>query len=65
MKKRTWLISYRNRRGLSQFEVAKLTDITQQMYGYIENGKRSPSPKLAQKIAKILDFDWTKFYEEE
>lgn len=65
MKKRTWLIKYRNKKGLSQSEVAKLTDITQQMYCYIENGERRPSPDLAQRIAKILNFDWTKFFKKE
>lgn len=63
MEKRTWLIFFRKQKGLSQLEVSKLTDISQQMYGAIENGKRSPSPKLAKKIAKALGFDWTKFYE--
>ena len=29
---------------------------------YIENNKRNPSVELAQKIANVLDFDWTLFY---
>ena len=65
MKKRTWLIKYRNQKGLTRLEVSKLTDITQQMYYYIENGERRPSPDLAQKIAKVLNFDWTKFFKKE
>ena len=60
--KREWLIKHREDKKLSQCSVAKLCDITQQMYGAIENGKRRPSPELAQKIGKILNFDWTKFY---
>ena len=62
MKKREWLINIRKKMGLSQVEVSKLIDVTYQMYGCIENGKRNPSPKLAQKIGKSLNFDWTKFY---
>ncbi len=65
MEKRTWLISCRRQRGLSQFEVSKLIDMSQQGYGAIENGKRRPSPDLAQKIGKVLNFDWTKFYKKE
>lgn len=61
-EKREWLIKYREKRRLSQLDVAKLVDVTQQHYGYIENGLRRPSPQVAQKIAKILNFDWTKFY---
>ena len=45
--------------------MAKQIGATQQMYNYIESGKRRPSPELAQKIAKVLKFDWTKFYEEQ
>ena len=29
---------------------------------YVESGKRRPSPEIAIKIAKVLDFDWTIFY---
>ena len=62
MKKREWLINIRKKMGLSQVEVSKLIDVTQQMYGFIENGTRRPSPELAQRIGKALNFDWTKFY---
>lgn len=60
--KREWLIEHRKKKELSQSEVAKLCDVTQQMYGAIENGKKRPSPDLAQKIGKVLNIDWTKFY---
>lgn len=60
--KREWLIKFREARGLTQTEVAKLCDVTQQMYGQIENGKRRPGPDLAIRIGKALNFDWTKFY---
>lgn len=61
--KREWLIKLRGKKKLSQMEVAKLSDVTQQMYGAIENGKKRPSPDLAIKLGKILKFDWKKFYE--
>ena len=63
LNKREWLINYRCNKGLSQNQTAKQIGITQQMYNYIESGKRRPSPELAQKIAKLLDFDWKLFYE--
>lgn len=64
MKKRYWLIKYRNKKSLSQSQVANQIKVSQQMYNYIENGKRNPSPKLAKKIADVLNFSWTKFYED-
>lgn len=64
MKKRDWLVNYRNKKGLSQMQVAKQIGVSQQMYNYIENNKRSPSTKLAKKIADVLNFSWTKFYED-
>lgn len=64
MKKREWLITKRKKKGLSQKEVARLINATQQMYSYVENGRRTPSTKLAKKIADVLNFSWTKFYED-
>ena len=64
IEKRYWLIKYRKSKELTQTYVAKATGVTQQMYNYIENGKKNPSPKLAKKIGRVLGFDWTKFYEE-
>ncbi|HIT36870.1 MAG TPA: helix-turn-helix transcriptional regulator [Candidatus Onthousia faecipullorum] len=48
---------------MSQSEVARLVNITSPMYNYIESGKRRPKPELAKKIADILNFSWTRFYE--
>lgn len=60
--KREWLIKAREDKGLTQTEVAKLADVTPQFYYYVEHGERRPSPEIAQKIAKVLGCDWTKFY---
>ncbi len=62
-KKRRWLIKLRLKKNLNQIEMSKFLGITQQSYSYYENYSRRPSPQIAKKIAKILDFDWTKFYE--
>ena len=63
MKTRHWLIQARG--NLSQAEVAEKVNITQQAYSAIENGVRNPSVRLAKEIAKVMGFDWTKFYNEE
>ncbi len=62
--KRVWLINYRKNKKMSQEELACKCDVKQMTISSIENGTRRPSPELAKKIAIVLDFDWTKFYEE-
>ena len=62
---REWLIRERERRGLSQAEVAQQSGIVQQSYQLIENGTNRPRPGTAMKIAALLGFDWTRFYVEE
>ncbi len=63
MAKRKWLIQCRNNKGLSRSDVVEFVGITQQYYNFIENGKRTPSPNIAIKIGKLLEFDWKRFYE--
>lgn len=62
---RVWLIAIRENNKISQKEVATRAKITQPSYCNIENGKRRPSVAVAKKIAAVLGFDWTRFYEEE
>jgi transcriptional regulator with XRE-family HTH domain len=54
----------RLKKNLDQKDVAEIVGITPQFYSYIEAGERRPSPEKAKKIAEILGFDWTLFYEE-
>ena len=61
--KRQWLIDIRHGKGYSQQYVANKCGVTYQMYGCVENGKRRPSTELAKKIADVLNFSWTRFYE--
>ncbi len=63
MKSRKWLVERREEKGYSQSSLAKELKITSQAYNYIENNQRNPSVELAKKIADILNFSWTKFYE--
>ena len=60
---RKWLIDIRN--GRTQAQIAKAAGITQQMYSFIELGERRPSVEVAKKIAAVMGFHWTRFFEEE
>ena len=58
-----WLVAIRKEKMLSQKLVADNVGITQPTYANIENGKRRPSVEVAKRIANVLDFNWTEFYE--
>ena len=62
---RKWLRDIRKTRGLSEGAVAAAAGITQVAYHWIETGERTPRPETAKKIAAVLGFEWTRFYEEE
>ena len=61
MQERTWLIELRDKG--SQLEIAEAAGISQNFYSWIEKGKRTPRPDVAKKIAVVLKFEWTRFYE--
>lgn len=61
---RKWLKDKRKANAMSQKEIAKIVGIEQQSYSLLEGGLRNPSVAIAKKIADILDFDWTLFYEQ-
>lgn len=62
--RRDWLIAMREEKKVSQKFVAEQVGIAQPSYFNIEAGKRRPSVPVAKKIAAVLGFDWTQFYEE-
>ena len=62
--KREWLIAFRKAKNLTQGELAEAIGISQMSLSSYEQGIRNPKPQLAKKIAKVLGFDWTKFYED-
>lgn len=59
---RTWLRNIRHEK--SQELVAQMAGITQQMYSKIERGGANPSVDVAKRIAAVLGFEWTRFYDE-
>ena len=60
-----WLKRIREQKHLSTYEVARLSGVSQSHYAMIENGWRGASPKTTKKIAAVLGFDWTLFFEDE
>ena len=62
---RTWLKDIRAKKELTQQEVANAANVDVTMISKIELGERQPSVKVAKKIASVLEFPWTRFYEDE
>lgn len=60
---REWLAELRG--GRAQSKVAKEIGIAQSTYASIETGYRTPSVDTAKKIADVLGFQWTRFFESE
>lgn len=60
---RTWLVDIRNSKNMTQAEVAEKAQISQPSLCDIERGHNTPKPDTAKRIASVLDFPWTKFYE--
>ena len=55
----------RKEKGITQQQLAESSGINQSQVARYESGERMPRPKVAQRIAKVLDFDWKELYEEE
>lgn len=62
LEKREWLIALRQKKGLTQEEVAAQVGMHPSAFTHIENGTRNPSVNKAKLIASVLEFDWTKFF---
>lgn len=61
-KARHWLTKLRNKKSLTQQQVADAINIDRSFYCQIESSVRNPSVDTAKKIAEILGFDWTIFF---
>lgn len=59
-----WLKELRKSTKKSAADVATDVGVTAQYYNFIENGKRRPSVAVAKRIADVLGFEWTRFFEE-
>jgi len=61
---RQWLKDLRTARSLYQRQIAAHASISAQQYSAIERGLRNPSTAVAKKIANLLGFSWTRFYDD-
>lgn len=61
---RFWLLEKRKNKEKTQDYVAYKARISRSMYAMIESSERNPSVPVAKNIAKVLNFDWTLFFEE-
>lgn len=59
-----WLSDVRENKDMSQEQVANQADIARTTYSSIEQGRRNPSVAVAKRIAKVLEIDWTIFFED-
>ena len=62
---RTWLKDIRAKNELTQQEVANAANVDVTMISKIELGERRPSVEVAKKIASVMGFNWTRFFEDE
>lgn len=60
-----WLKAKREEKEMTQSDVARHVRITQPTYFNIEKGMRNPSVQIAKRIAAVLGFDWTLFFEDD
>lgn len=60
---RQWLIDIRNKKQLTQDDVAKSAEVTRPYITSIESGDRRPSVQVAKRIATTLGFEWTLFFD--
>jgi transcriptional regulator with XRE-family HTH domain len=58
-----WLLEKRKSANMTMRQVSAKTGISESAYCLIEKGMRRPSVNTAKKIAKVLNFDWTRFYD--
>lgn len=62
---RIWLKDIRVSKGLTQQDIADMANVDVTMISKIELGERRPSVQLAKRIAAVLGFDWTLFYQDD
>lgn len=61
---KTLLKQKRADKGYTQADMARHLDCTENYYHQIESGRRRPSPERSKLIGKLLDIDWTTFYDD-
>ena len=59
------LLDARNKKGLSQLEVARIAGIAQPTYANSERGRRSPSVGVAKRLGEALGIAWYLIFEKQ
>lgn len=59
---RAWLKKIREEKMLTHEKIASKVGISRVYYTQIETGVRNPRVNIAKKIATVLEFDWTIFF---
>lgn len=62
---RSWLKEKRLKSELTQEETARLSKISRSYYTHIEKGTKTPTVKIAKRIAQTLNFHWPLLFEDE
>ena len=62
---REWLREIRTAKRMSEQQVADNAGIAQPFYHNIEVGQKNPSTNTAKRIGAVLDFDWTRFFDDD
>ena len=55
----------REKKLLTQQQLAELVGVDRTLISKIESGAATPSVTTAKKIAAVLGFNWTRFYEDD
>lgn len=58
------LAEKRKNAGLTQEQLAEQCHLVRQTICEIERGVNRPSVQTAKRIAEVLGFDWTEFFDE-
>ena len=53
----------RQERGMTLKQLGEMTDLSESYISLIETMERVPSVPAAKRIAKVLGFDWTRFFD--
>lgn len=61
---RPWLIEKRKGAQMSQQQLAHLVGVSRNYLSELERGK-TPGVEVAKRIADVLTFDWTRFFDSE
>jgi len=59
---RDWLVKARRNKAMTQLAVARHSGISRAYYTQIENGRRDPSIRVAVRLARLLELEWTEFF---